>query len=160
MLLQVVNRHEQCCAAPSIKQCCMSTRLFSHDNNVVTALFNHQYCYNLLTRLSNNDNNSEQASSINIAFFSCFNNREQPLLLHQCMLNNIVETIVNNIVRSTTLFSHDNRVVTVLFNQQCYDNLCYFQLCSVLIKSDRCEDRIQIYTLNDQWWDHLLTRCK
>ena len=48
-----------------------------------TALFNHQYCYNLLTRLSNNDNNNEQACSINIAF-SCFNNREQPLLLHQC----------------------------------------------------------------------------
>ena len=61
----------------------LSTRLFSHDNNVVTASFNHQYCYNLLTRLSNNDNNNEQACSINIVF-SCFNNREQPLLLHQC----------------------------------------------------------------------------
>ena len=30
----------------------LSTRLFSHVNNVVTALFNHQYCYNLLTRLN------------------------------------------------------------------------------------------------------------
>ena len=27
------------------------------------------------------------------------------------MLNNIVETIVNNIVRSTAFFGHDNRVV-------------------------------------------------
>ena len=61
----------------------LSTRLFSHDNNVVTALFNHQYCYNLLTRLSDNRNDSEQACSINIVF-SCFNNREQPLLLYQC----------------------------------------------------------------------------
>ena len=34
----------------------LSTKLFSHDNNVVTALFNHQYCYNLLNKLSNNDN--------------------------------------------------------------------------------------------------------
>ena len=42
------------------------------------------------------------------------------------MLNNIVETMVNNIVRSTTLFSHDNRVATALFNQQCCNNLCYF----------------------------------
>ena len=61
-----------------------STRLFSHDNNaIIQHLFNHQYCYNLLTRLSNNDNNNKQACSINIVF-SCFNNREQPLLLHQC----------------------------------------------------------------------------
>ena len=29
-------------------------------------------------------------------------------------------------VRSTTLFNHDNRVVTALFNQQCCNNLCYF----------------------------------
>ena len=80
----------QCCTAPC-EQCCqkdcsamitmLSKRLFSHDNNVVTALFKHQYCYNLLTRLSNNESNNEQAFSINIAFF-CFNNREQPLLLH------------------------------------------------------------------------------
>ena len=51
--------------------------------SIVTALFNHQYCYNLLTRLCNNDNNNEQACSINIVF-SCFNNLERPLLLHQC----------------------------------------------------------------------------
>ena len=98
----------------------LSTRLFSHDNNVVTALFNHQYCYNLLTTLSNNDNNREQACSINIDF-SCSN--WQPwtttCIVVSLMLNNIVETIVNSIVRSTTLFGHDNRVVTALFNQQC-----------------------------------------
>ena len=61
-------------------------KLFSHDNNIVTALFkkfNHQYCYNLLTRLSNNDSNNEQACSFNIAF-PCSNNRGQPLSLHQC----------------------------------------------------------------------------
>ena len=34
------------------------------------------------------------------------------------MMNDVAETIVNNTVRSTTLFSHDNRVVTALFNQQ------------------------------------------
>ena len=50
------------------------------DDNIVTALLNHQYCYNFSTSLSNNDKNSEQACSINIVF-SCFNNREQPLLL-------------------------------------------------------------------------------
>ena len=51
-----------------VNNCC------SCDNNVVTALFNHQYCYNLLTRLNDNDNTSEQACSINIVF-SCSNNR-------------------------------------------------------------------------------------
>ena len=44
------------------------------------------------------------------------------------MLNNIVETIMNNIVRSTTLFSHDNSVVTPLFNQQYCNNLYYIFL--------------------------------
>ena len=58
----------------------LSTRLFSHDNNVVTASFDRQHCYNLLTRLSNNDD-SEQARQTG---FSCSNNREQPLLLLQC----------------------------------------------------------------------------
>ena len=62
-----------------IMLCCtpwtmLSTSLFSHGNNVVAALFNHQYCYNLLTRSSNNVNNDEQACSINIVF-SCSNNR-------------------------------------------------------------------------------------
>ena len=62
----------------------LSTRLFSHHNNVVTALFNHQYCYSLLTRLSNNDNNNEQACSILFSPVSttvnnrcCFINAEQ-----------------------------------------------------------------------------------
>ena len=31
----------------------------------------------------------------------CFLLFQQPLLLHQCTLNNSVETIMNNIVRST-----------------------------------------------------------
>ena len=33
------------------------------------------------------------------------------------------------IVCSTKLFRHDNRVVTALFNLQCYNNLYYFYLC-------------------------------
>ena len=57
---------------------------FSHNNNVViySIVQSSIYCYNLLTRLSSNDNNNEQACFINIVF-SCFNNLEQPLLLHQ-----------------------------------------------------------------------------
>ena len=77
---------EQCCAAPCEQCCAALIKMFSHKNNVVlTALFKHQYCHthNLLTRLSNNDNNSEPACSIDIAF-SCSNNPEQPLLLRQC----------------------------------------------------------------------------
>ena len=88
----------------------LSTKLFSHDNNIVTALFNHQYCYNLLTKLSNNDNNNEQACSINIVF-SCFNNREQPCIVASLMLNNIVETIVNNIVETIV-----NNIVETIVN--------------------------------------------
>ena len=42
-------------------------------------------------------------------------------------VNNIAETIVNNVIRSTTLFSHDNRVVTALFNQQCAIFSCVVQ---------------------------------
>ena len=60
-------------------------------------------------------NNNEQACSINIYIaFSCFNNREKPLttVVASSMLNNIVETIVNNIIRST-----NNAVV---------NNLCCF----------------------------------
>ena len=65
-----------CCTQWTMLSCTQWTMLS-------TRLFNHQYCYNLLTRLSNNDNNNEQACSINIVF-SCFNNCEQLLLLHQC----------------------------------------------------------------------------
>ena len=75
----------------------LSTRLFSHENNVVTALFNHQYRYNLLTRLSDNDNNNEQACPINIVF-SCSNNREQSLLLNEqdcCITNKTVLSILD-----------------------------------------------------------------
>ena len=44
-----------------------------------------------------------------------------------CFINaeHIVETIVNNIVHWTTLFSHDNRVVTGLFKQQWCNNFFY-----------------------------------
>ena len=69
-----MQKHTTCCKLSTGMY--MKTRLFSHENNVVTAILLHQYCYNLLTKLSNNDNNNEQACSINIAF-SCFNNREQ-----------------------------------------------------------------------------------
>ena len=86
--------------------CCTqwTPRLFSHDNNVVTALFNHQYCYNLWTRLSNN----EQACSINIVF-SCFNNREQPLLLHQCWT-----TLLKQLWTTLFVQKHCSAVITML----------------------------------------------
>ena len=63
---------------------------FSYDNN---AVIHNQNCYNLLTRLSNNDNNNEQACSINIVFILF----QKPLtiVVASSMLNNIVETIVN-----------------------------------------------------------------
>ena len=85
----------------------------SVDNNVVTRLFNHQYCYNLLTRLSNNDNNNAQCCSINIVspVSTSVNNR--------CwFINTKQHCSTNNIIRWTILLSHDNRVVTArLFNQ-------------------------------------------
>ena len=62
------------------QQCCQQgcSAMITHD--VITSLFNHQYCYNLLTRLSNDDNNNKQACSINIVF-SCM--VKQLLLLRQ-----------------------------------------------------------------------------
>ena len=62
-LKYVVNRREQCCAARS-EQCC-------------AALFNHQYCYNLLTRLSNDDDNNEQACPTIVNNRCCFISAEQ-----------------------------------------------------------------------------------
>ena len=38
------------------------------SNNVITVLLNDQYCCYFSTGLNNNDNNSEQACSINIVF--------------------------------------------------------------------------------------------
>ena len=113
-----------------------STTLFSHDNCVVTALplFNHQYCCNLWTRLNNNDNNSEQACSINIVF-SCSNNREQPLLLHQCWTTLMLK-------QWTTLFSHDNSVVTPLLNQQCRNNLGCVGEWNIFRRSSISSDRV------------------
>ena len=83
------------CSTPWTKLCCTpwtmwSTRWFSDDNNVVTALFNHQYCYNLLTRLSK-IYNSKQACSINLL------SPVQTTIVASSLLNNIVETIMNNI---------------------------------------------------------------
>ena len=77
----------------------LSTWLFSHDNNILTALFNHQYCYNLLTRLSNNDNNITNKLVLSLSFSpvsSCF----KATVVALSMMNNIVETIVNNIVET------------------------------------------------------------
>ena len=85
-LLQVVNRREWCCAANN-----------AVVNNVVTALFNHQYCYNLLTRLSKNNNN-EQACSINIVF-SCFNNRCFINAEQHCWNNSEQHCSLNNIFK-------------------------------------------------------------
>ena len=92
------------CYAQWTMMCCtqwtmLSTTLFGHDNNVVTALFDHQYCYNLLTRLSNIDNNNEQACSIYIVF-SCFNNRCCFINAEQhCWNNNEQHCSLNNIVQ-------------------------------------------------------------
>ena len=61
----------------------------------------------------------------------CFILFEQPwttVVAASSMLNNIVWTIVNNIVLLTTLFSHDNRVVTPLLVEQCCNNWCYVVL--------------------------------
>ena len=99
-LLQVVNRREQCCAAnceqccaaPS-EQCCQQGCSAMITINVVTALFNHQYCYNLLTRLSNNDKNNDKL--VPSILFSPVSTT----VVASSMLNNIVETIVNNIAR-------------------------------------------------------------
>ena len=66
-----------------------TTGLFYYEQHVnivrSTTLSNHQYCYNLLTRLSNNDNNSEQgACSIN----NCFLLFQQPwTTVHGCFIN-------------------------------------------------------------------------
>ena len=107
-----------------------------------TTLFNHQYCYNLLTRLSNNDNYNEQSCSINIVV-SYFNNREQLLLLHQCWTTLLKQ-------QWSTLFSHDNNVVTALFNHQyCYNLLTRLnnndnnseQACSINIVFSRFNNR-------------------
>ena len=80
----------------------------------------------------------DQACSINIVF-SCFNNREQLLLLHQCWTTLLK---LNNIVCSTTLFIQQhcsfNNVRSTLFIQQhcsfnnivCWTTLFIQQHCS------------------------------
>ena len=115
---------EQCCAVPS-EQCCqqgclaMKTMLLQHCSSI-------KYCYNLLARSSNNDNNNEQACSINIVF-SCSNNSEQPLLLHQCwtMLKQHC-SLINNI------FQQCSRVVIALLNQQCSQLVLFLAACTVV----------------------------
>ena len=96
---KVVQLWKQCCQQGcSTMKTMLSTRLFNHENNVVAALFNHQYCYNLLTTLSE-EPSSEQVCSINIVFF-CSKICEQSLLLHQCWTTLLKQQ------RSTTLFSN------------------------------------------------------
>ena len=129
------------------------TRLFSHDNNVVTALFNHQYCYNLLTRLSNNDNNNEQACSINIAF-SCFNNREQPSLLHQCWTTSSKQQL-------TTLFVEQrcSATITVLLRHCSTNNAvttgatfsCVVKTKAIIIFSGKIRIAHNLSTLRKKW---------
>ena len=95
----VIQPWKQCCQQGcSTMKTMLSTRLFNHENNVVAALFNHQYCYNLLTTLSE-EPSSEQVCSINIVFF-CSKICEQSLLLHQCWTTLLKQQ------RSTTLFSN------------------------------------------------------
>ena len=98
------------------------TRLFSHDNNVVTALFNHQYCYNLLRRLFNHENDVVTA-----------------LFNHQYCYNLL-----------TRLSNNENNVVTALFNHQyCYNLLTRLnnndnnseQACSINIVFSRFNNR-------------------
>ena len=84
-----------------------------------TAVFNHQYCYNLLTKLNNNDNNSEHACSINIVE-TLLKQWWTTLLVEQhYSLNYIVETILN-IVRWTTLLKQ--YWTTLFVEQHCWNN--------------------------------------
>ena len=64
-------------------------------------------------------NNSEHDCSINADFPTAMNN-----LVTSSLPNNIVETILNNIIGPTMLLTHDNNVVQALFRQQPCDNLC------------------------------------
>ena len=110
-------------ALPTGKQ--LSTRLFSHDNNVVTALFNHQYCYNLLTRLNNNNNNDEQDCSINTVF-SCFNNR--------CCFINVEQDCWNNSERhcNNMLLQHCSTNLRAIFTCVDYGIACigFWKICA------------------------------
>ena len=81
-----------------------------HCSAMITALLQQ---LTLLTRLSNNDNNNNnKQTSLFHQYCSLLFQQPWTTVVASLMLNNIVETIVNNIVRSTTLFSHDSRVVT------------------------------------------------
>ena len=93
----------------------LSTRLFSHDN-VVTALFNHQYCCKLLTRLSNNENDNV----IDIVF-SCFNNRKQPLLLHQCSTTLFVEQHCSAMITVSLRHCSTTDAITTCANFSCVE---------------------------------------
>ena len=152
-LLQVVNRCEQCCYQLWKMLCCtqwkmLSTRLFSHHKTMLLqhCMFNHQYCYNhgynLLTRLSNNDNINNMNKLVISILFSPVS--ITVVMLHASMLNNIVERIVNNIVHSTTLFSHDNWVVMALFNHATMPK----QLVLLLSVYSRLVIQVQILYLN------------
>ena len=89
--------------------------LFSHDNNVVTILFGHHCCNNLLTSWKKHVNNREHGCSIN-KHFPCFQQLWTTLLLHH------YSTILLKQCR-TILLVHDNIVVQSLFRQQLCNNL-------------------------------------
>ena len=81
--------------------------LFSHVNILVTTLFSHHCCNNVLTSWNRRTNNSEHGCSINIIFFlfpTTTNNLFcfiiATIYIVETMLNNIVETRMNNIVET------------------------------------------------------------
>ena len=83
----------------------LSTMLFSYDNNVVTTLFSHHRCNNLLTSWYRHVNDSEHCCSINTNFFlfpTTMNN-----LVASSLLNNIVETMLN-------IVSTEHSLLTIL----------------------------------------------
>ena len=79
----------------------------------------------------------------------CWNNNEQHCLFNnivEIIMNNIVEiveTIMNNIVRSTAMIT----VVTPLFNQQCCNNLWDFYTCTRNVKTiDKTDNAWYIFS--------------
>ena len=71
---------------------------FSHDNNVVTTLFSHHCCNNLLTSWNRHGNNSGHDCSIMNTNFSCSKKHNLDNIVASSLLNNIVETRMNNVV--------------------------------------------------------------
>ena len=110
---------------------------FSHDNNVVTTLLSHHCCNSLLT----SSNNSEHDHSCSIdTNFPCSNSHEQPLY-ESSSLNNIVETLLDNIAGPTMLLlMRDNNIVQALFRQQ---------LCNTHGETDRLAEHLRSLIKNN-----------